>query len=56
MDMSNCSFISAMKDYFGFKPEQKLMDFRNEIGALTPDDRKYFIVQLAKVGYTVQGE
>ena len=32
-------FIVACKEFFGFKPGQTLLDFKNEVGQLTPEDR-----------------
>ncbi len=47
------SFTSAMKDYFGFKPEQTLGGFVAELKQLTEEDKKFFKAGLIAVGYTI---
>lgn len=37
--MRQLSFVAACKEFFGFKPGQTLIQFRDEIQALTPKDR-----------------
>lgn len=32
-------FIVACKEYFGFKPDQTLLGFKEEVAQLTPTDR-----------------
>ena len=46
------SFVTAMLDYFG-KNGKSSTEFMQEMKALTPDDRKWFEENLAKVGYTI---
>lgn len=55
MANKKCSFIAACKEYFGFLPGQKLMDFKHEIEKLTADDRAYLSKEFVKVGYDVIG-
>ncbi len=47
------SFISALKDFFGFKPGQTLMEFRDEINALTHKDKLEIHEGLNKLGKNV---
>lgn len=53
------SFVVACKSYFGFKTlpngqTQTLLEFKNEVGALTPEDRAELAPLLSKeLGYTV---
>jgi hypothetical protein len=47
------SFTAAMKDYFGFKPEQKLGEFVAEIKALNDAEKAFFAEGLRSVGYTL---
>lgn len=54
--MIQSSFTKATKEYFGYKPGQNLTDFMKEVKALTPEDRKYFVVEFRKVGYEITGE
>lgn len=37
--MKQMSFVAACKEFFGFKPGQSLMQFRDELATLTPKDR-----------------
>jgi hypothetical protein len=39
MEQKPTSFIVACKSYFGFKPNQTLLEFKQEVAALTPEDR-----------------
>lgn len=39
MELKPTSFIVACKEYFGFTPGQTLLQFKEEIAALTPKDR-----------------
>ena len=48
------SFTKAIVDYFGKKPGQTLPEFQQELKALTPEDRAYFIREFAKVGIEVE--
>jgi len=41
-------FMTACKQFFGQKPGQTLLDFRNEVGKLTPQDRGDMIPGLEK--------
>jgi len=45
------TFIAACKDFFGFKPGQTLMEFRDEIKALTPADKDEIQAGLVQNGY-----
>lgn len=42
MIMIQKSFVAACKDYFGFLPDQSLLQFRDELQKLTPEDKEYF--------------
>lgn len=44
------SFVSAMKEYFGFLPGQTLKEFGAELKALSDDERDYFYNGLKAVG------
>jgi hypothetical protein len=48
------SFTKAVVDYFGKKPGQTLPEFQQELKALTPEDRAYFIREFKKVGIEVE--
>ena len=48
------SFTKAIVDYFGKKPGQTLPEFQQELKALTPEDRAYFIREFKKVGIEVE--
>lgn len=51
--MKKMSFIAAVREYFGFLPNQSPMQFMAEVKELTPDDRQYFIKEFAIVGYEI---
>jgi len=47
-------FIVACKAYFGFKPNQTLLEFKQEVAQLTPQDRLDMIPGLEKeLGITI---
>jgi hypothetical protein len=48
------SFTKAVVDHFGKKPGQTLPEFQQELKALTPEDRAYFIREFKKVGIEVE--
>lgn len=48
------TFAAAMKDFFGFKPEQTLQQFMAEIKELTAEDKTYFIAGLEQNGYKIK--
>jgi len=48
------SFTKAIVDYFGKKPGQTLPEFQQELKALTPEDRAYFVREFKKVGIEVE--
>jgi hypothetical protein len=50
--MKQMSFISAMLDYFGKNGKDNL-SFMNEIKALSPEDRVWFLTNLSTVGYEI---
>jgi uncharacterized protein YcgL (UPF0745 family) len=54
--LQNTTFISALKDHFGFQPGQGLMQFRDEVKALTEKDRAELKEGLEKIGYTFKPE
>lgn len=47
------SYIAAMKHFFGFKPEQTLMQFNDELKTLSPEDREFFKSGLRSNGYEI---
>lgn len=47
-------FIVACKEFFGFKPGQTLLDFKNEVGQLTPEDRIAIRTGLVLAGINVK--
>lgn len=47
------SLTKALKDFFGFKPDQNLSGFVAEVKALTAEDRAYFKAGLEQNGYTI---
>lgn len=47
------SFTKACNDFFGRKPDQSIMQFRDELRALDAADREYFRREFVKVGITV---
>jgi hypothetical protein len=42
------TFMTSCKEYFGFKPGQSLVEFRDEVNALSPQDRKEIAEGLSK--------
>lgn len=50
------TFMAAMKDFFGLRPGQTLMEFRDEIKELSADDRAYFATGLRANGYPIPTE
>ena len=51
--MIRSTLTKALKDYFGYKPNQNLTEFMGEIKQLTPEDKAYFKREFAKVGYEI---
>ena len=47
-------FVAACKDYFGFKPDQGLKQFAEEVKQLTPADRAEMIPCFEALGYTIK--
>lgn len=47
------TFAAAMKDYFGFHPNQTISGFMQELKALTDEDKKWFRANLPSVGYEI---
>lgn len=45
------SFAAAMKDYFGFAPDQNLGAFAAEVKALSDKDKSEYKAMLEGVGY-----
>lgn len=41
-------FIVACKEFFGFKPDQTLLGFKEEVAQLTPADRAELAPMLSK--------
>ena len=48
------SFTAACNNYFGRKPGQSLMEFQQELKALTQEDREYLKREFKKVGVEVE--
>jgi len=48
------AFVGACKDFFGFKPEQGLKDFADELKQLTPKDRADIQAGLEANGYIIR--
>lgn len=40
--------VKVLKEYFGFKPHQSLMDFSAELKALSPEEKQYLAEGAAK--------
>lgn len=51
--MTQKTFVTALKDFFGYKPGQTAMEFVAEVKALSPDDRAYFKAEFAKIGIEI---
>jgi hypothetical protein len=49
------SFPAAAKAFFGFKPDQKLSEFMEELKQLSPDDRIELAAGLEKHGIKIVG-
>lgn len=47
-------FIVACKTFFSFKPGQSLLEFKNEIGQLTPKDKEEIRAGLIQQGINVK--
>lgn len=47
------SFVSAMRNFFGTKPNQTLKEFGDELKALTPKDRDDLVVMFAGEGINI---
>lgn len=55
MEEKKTGFIVACKSYFGFKPDQTLLEFKNEVKELTPKDREDMIPGLeAALGVKIE--
>lgn len=50
------TFMQATADFFGRKQGQTLMEFRNELKALTDADRAEIREGLQQLGYNISGE
>lgn len=53
---SETSFAGACKDFFGLHPNQTLLEFRDEVKALTDADRAEIKAGLEKIGYRFKVE
>lgn len=51
--MTKKTFVTAMKDHFGFKPGQTLSQFSAEIKELSDEDRAYFKAEFLKIGVEI---
>ena len=47
-------FIVACKEFFGFADGQTLMDFRDEVNKLSPEDKEEIKQGLEKLGYSIK--
>lgn len=47
------SFIKAMSDFFGRKPNQTVGEFGAELKALSHEDKLYFVREFKKIGMEV---
>jgi hypothetical protein len=52
--MQKMSFVKACKEFFGFKPEQKLAQFAEELKALTAKDRAELSGMFPSVGIEIE--
>jgi hypothetical protein len=48
------SLSVAMKDFFGLQPGQKVMDFAQELKALTPEDKAEIRAEFEKLGIKIK--
>jgi len=53
MTTETVSFMSACKDFFGLKPDQKPLEFGKELQALTNADRAEIAAGLVANGYNI---
>ena len=51
--MKKMTFVAALRDYFGYLPNQGASDFLKELKALTPKDKEDYKAMLATVGYEI---
>jgi hypothetical protein len=51
--MKKMKFYMAMLDYFGYRPNEGLKEFRAELQALSEKDRTAFKAMLKDVGYEI---
>ena len=47
------SFLQACREFFGYKPDQKAIDFAKEVKFLTNDDRREIADGLKKNGFDI---
>ena len=50
------SLMSACKEFFGLKPDQRAMEFGKELFALTNEDRREIAEGLAELGFDIESE
>jgi len=48
------SLVVAMRDFFGFLPNQTLQEFMTEMRALSDEDRAFFKAGLEANGYKIK--
>lgn len=53
MALKSMTFVAAMKDFFGYRPNTTAIDFMKEIRALDDKDRAYFKAALEASGYEI---
>lgn len=56
MAQKEMGFIAACKEFFGQLPGQTLVDFRNEVAKLTPEDKAEIRTGLIQNGFVLKAE
>lgn len=51
--MKETTFAVACKEFFGFKPQQTMTEFMQELKELTPEDKATLSKDFEKVGYKI---
>lgn len=54
-EFKKMTFVAAIRSFFGQKPGQTMPEFAQELKALTPEDRVYFINELRTAGIDATG-
>lgn len=53
METKRMTFVQAMKDYFGLRPNTTNSDFLKEMTALSSEEKAWFRENLPTVGYEI---